>query len=49
MRCHRSLVADALWARGVLVTHITSPTRVEPHRLTAFVQVRGRQVLYPAT
>ncbi|WP_208718947.1 DUF488 domain-containing protein [Corallococcus sicarius] len=48
-RCHRSLVADALWARGVPVTHITSPTRVEPHRLTAFAELRGRQVLYPAT
>ncbi|RKH56504.1 DUF488 domain-containing protein [Corallococcus llansteffanensis] len=47
-RCHRSLVADALWARGVPVMHITSPTRVEPHLLTAFAELRGRQVLYPA-
>ncbi|RKH16781.1 DUF488 domain-containing protein [Corallococcus sp. CA047B] len=46
-RCHRSLLADALWARGVQVMHITSPTRVEPHPLTAFARLHGRQVLYP--
>jgi uncharacterized protein (DUF488 family) len=46
-RCHRSLVADALFARGVQVLHILSRTRVEPHRLTAFAELHGRQVLYP--
>jgi uncharacterized protein (DUF488 family) len=46
-RCHRSLVADALYARGVQVRHITSRTRMEPHRLTPFAELRGRQVLYP--
>jgi uncharacterized protein (DUF488 family) len=47
-RCHRSLVSDALWARGVEVRHILSATRTEPHRLTPFARVRGTQVLYPA-
>jgi uncharacterized protein (DUF488 family) len=46
-RCHRSLVSDALYARGVQVLHILSRTRVEPHRLTAFAELHGRQVLYP--
>lgn len=46
-RCHRSLVSDALYARGVQVLHILSRTRVEPHRLTSFAELHGRQVLYP--
>ena len=46
-RCHRSLVADALYARGVEVLHITSRTRAEPHELTPFAVLHGRQVLYP--
>ncbi|MBM7117768.1 DUF488 family protein [Archangium primigenium] len=46
-RCHRSLVADALYARGVQVLHITRRTRAEPHTLTPFAQLQGRQVLYP--
>ena len=48
-RCHRSLVADALWARGVEVQHLSSATRSEPHRLTAFARVHGTQVLYPGS
>jgi uncharacterized protein (DUF488 family) len=48
-RCHRSLVADALWARGVEVLHLTSATRAEPHRLTAFARLHGTQVLYPGS
>ena len=46
-RCHRSLVADALYARGVEVLHITSRTRAEPHKLTPFAELHGRRVLYP--
>ncbi|MFP2930640.1 DUF488 family protein [Pyxidicoccus sp. 3LG] len=46
-RCHRSLVADALWVRGVEVLHLLSATRSEPHRLTAFARVHGTRVLYP--
>jgi uncharacterized protein (DUF488 family) len=46
-RCHRSLVADALVARGVDVRHITSLTRAEPHALTPFARVDGARVSYP--
>jgi uncharacterized protein (DUF488 family) len=47
-RCHRSLVADALLARGVVVEHIVGRGRTRPHRLTPFARVEGRQVTYPA-
>ena len=47
-RCHRSLVADALWARGVVVGHLTGPGEPRPHRLTPFAVVSGRRVTYPA-
>ncbi|HZZ85866.1 MAG TPA: DUF488 domain-containing protein [Anaeromyxobacteraceae bacterium] len=46
-RCHRSLIADALFARGVVVHHITGKGRTRPHRLTPFARVEGRRVLYP--
>jgi len=46
-RCHRSLVADALTARGVEVLHIEDEKRARPHRLTSFAQVDGAQVTYP--
>ncbi len=46
-RCHRSLVADALFARGVVVEHIVGPNRTEPHRPTAFARYRGTRVTYP--
>ena len=45
-RCHRSLVADALTARGALVEHITGPTRSSPHRLTAFAPNLARSSLH---
>jgi uncharacterized protein (DUF488 family) len=48
-RCHRSLVADALYARGVVALHITGRTRADPHKLTPFAVLHGRQVLYPGT
>jgi len=47
-RCHRSLIADALTARGVPVRHIMSPTRADPHKLTAFARVEGLEVTYPS-
>jgi uncharacterized protein (DUF488 family) len=47
-RCHRSLLADALFARGVVVEHVTGPGRTRPHRLTPFARLRGRRVTYPA-
>ena len=46
-RCHRSLLADALAARGVEVEHISGPGRTRPHRLTPFAVVEGRRVTYP--
>ena len=47
-RCHRSLIADALTARGIAVEHILAAGRAEPHVLTAFAAVRGTRVTYPA-
>ncbi len=46
-RCHRSLVGDALTARGVAVEDILSPTRRSPHKLTPFARVEGTRVWYP--
>jgi len=46
-RCHRSLVADALVARGASVLHIAGPGQARPHRLTPFARVDGEQVSYP--
>src|SRR5262249_22666019 len=48
-RCHRSLLSDALVARGVEVFHITSATRADPHRLSSFARVDGTRVRYPAS
>ncbi len=46
-RCHRSLIADALTARGIAVEHITSATRGERHTLHAAARVDGTRVTYP--
>jgi len=46
--CHRSLIADALVARGIRTRHIMSPSHDEPHTLTSFAKVRGLHVTYPA-
>lgn len=46
-RCHRSLIADALTARGIPVEHIMSEARRDPHKLTPFAQVEGTRVTYP--
>lgn len=47
-RCHRSLLSDALVARGVRVVHILGPGSARDHDLTAFARVRGDRVTYPA-
>jgi uncharacterized protein (DUF488 family) len=47
-RCHRSLIADALVARGMEVIEILSAKQSRPHTLTPFAQVRGSAVTYPA-
>jgi uncharacterized protein (DUF488 family) len=46
-RCHRSLVADALGARGVPVIEILSESSYRPHKLTPFALVEGMRVTYP--
>ncbi len=46
-RCHRSLIADALLARGVNAEHILSETEKKPHHLTSFAKVTGTEVTYP--
>ena len=46
-RCHRSLIGDALTARGVRVGDIMNKTRARLHKLTAFAQVRNKRVTYP--
>ena len=47
-RCHRSLIADALWARGIRTEDIMSPTRRQLHSLTPFAKVCGTTITYPA-
>ena len=47
-RCHRSLIADALLARGIEVREIISSTRTQLHKLTPWARVTGTQVTYPA-
>jgi uncharacterized protein (DUF488 family) len=46
-RCHRSLIADALVARGVPVMEILSAIKSQPHAMTPFAKVDGQQVTYP--
>lgn len=46
-RCHRSLISDALLARGVEVVHITGRGQPQPHSLTSFARVEGGRVTYP--
>lgn len=47
-RCHRSLIADALVARGIATSDITSDVRTRPHALTPWARVTGTQITYPA-
>lgn len=46
-RCHRSLIADALVARGFEVEEILSEKVVRPHVLTPWSHVVGKRVTYP--
>jgi uncharacterized protein (DUF488 family) len=46
-RCHRSLIADALVARGIAVEEILNATRAQAHQLTPFAKVDGSRVTYP--
>lgn len=47
-RCHRSLVADALLARGIQACEIASTHSAKPHRMTPFAHIDGTRVTYPA-
>ena len=46
-RCHRSLIADALVARGIRVEDIINATRTRVHELTSFARVDGTAITYP--
>lgn len=46
-RCHRSLIADALLARGIPVADIIGPGSAQVHRLTPFAHIEGNCVTYP--
>lgn len=47
-RCHRSLIADALIARGIEVRNIAGATQATRHVLTPWARVNGTEVTYPA-
>lgn len=46
-RCHRSLISDALTARGVEVLHILDDA-LKPHKLTSFARIIGGEPRYDA-
>jgi uncharacterized protein (DUF488 family) len=46
-RCHRSLVADALFVRGIQVKHIMSENTCNDHDLIPWAKVKDFQVTYP--
>jgi len=45
-RCHRSLIADGLVARGYEVWHLLGSGPRRPHRLPDFARVEGHRVIY---
>lgn len=47
-RCHRSMIADALLARGCAVEEIASLSSTRAHRLTPWARVRGYRITYPS-
>jgi len=46
-RCHRSLIADALTVRGIVVRDIVSKTSCKTHSITGWADVRGSTITYP--
>ena len=46
-RCHRSLIGDAVLARGVHVEDIMSATSARPHEMTSFAKLEGFDIVYP--
>jgi uncharacterized protein (DUF488 family) len=47
-RCHRSLIADFLKARGIDVMHILDANKVEPHPYTSAARIVNGQLSYGA-
>ena len=47
-RCHRSLIADYLKARGVEVLHIMGANKVEPHPYTSAARIVNGELSYEA-
>jgi uncharacterized protein (DUF488 family) len=47
-RCHRSLIADYLKARGVEVLHILAANKVEPHPYTPAARIVNGKLRYRA-
>ncbi len=47
-RCHRSLIGDALLARGIQVQDILSVKESKPHALTPFAKLNELEITYPA-
>jgi len=45
-RCHRSLIADYLKARGVEVLHVLSANKVEPHPYTSAARIVNGELSY---
>lgn len=45
--CHRLLLSDALFVRGVRVLHIWSDAAPKPHRLSDFARTHDGGVTYP--
>lgn len=48
-RCHRSMIGDALLARGMRVEEIPSRSRTRAHTLTPWALMRQKRVSYPAS
>ena len=46
-RCHRSLLADALLARGIRVEHIMTEARSDTHTMHSWARLDGTRVIYP--
>jgi uncharacterized protein (DUF488 family) len=47
-RCHRSLIADAVLARGIPVLEILSEREARPRALPSFARLDGGRVIYDA-
>jgi uncharacterized protein (DUF488 family) len=47
-RCHRSLIADYLKARGVEVLHVLGANKVEPHPYTSVARIVNGELSYEA-